>query len=43
MRRGSAPALCLSGAASLARADSTFGVQALQQLESEGACQRVTL
>ncbi|KAK9902795.1 hypothetical protein WJX75_006292 [Coccomyxa subellipsoidea] len=37
MRRGSAPALCLSGAASLARADSTFGVQALQQLESEGA------
>ncbi|BDA51281.1 Putative oligopeptide transporter YGL114W [Coccomyxa sp. Obi] len=37
MRRSSAPALCLSGAASLARADSTFGVQALQQLESQGA------
>ncbi|EIE19928.1 OPT superfamily oligopeptide transporter [Coccomyxa subellipsoidea C-169] len=36
IRRSSAPALCLSGAASLARADSTFGVQALQQLESQG-------
>jgi len=37
LRRGSAPALCLSGAASLARADSTFGTQALLQLDAQGA------
>jgi hypothetical protein len=43
-RRGalSAPALCLSGAASLARADSSFGVRALEQLDSQGTSLRQT-
>ena len=38
LRRGSSatPALCLSGAASLARADSSFARHALDQLSSQG-------